>query len=121
MEFVKFKFVLILFLIGTSCRGSDLPTPILNPEGFFLYLQENAVADVIIVMEDDVMRIDTGDPNVFIDVVDFFDQEGESVFQVSCHTQSKCLIDLNDLGQGNYQVIVNTSNGETYSAVITIM
>lgn len=71
-----------------------------------------------IVMEESILRVDTGNPDEDIQAVLLIKLRGFNVKVLNGCNQPSCQYDLEKFSRGVYKVIVFTSNGNTFKRTI---
>lgn len=108
MDFSKLNFLAVLFLFCLTANAAVFPV---------LEQQESITLPVndvsIIVMEEDVLIVNSNDSNDFINLIEVTSSGGTVVASTSCPSDFSCSMDLSNLENGSYNVLVTTSNDNT--------
>ena len=80
----------------------------------------NNVGDGTIVMEDDIMFLDSGNSLDLITLIKILDDHGNLVQTIPGCNKGSCQIDLSNFSSGNYLVQVIITGGNIFSGNIII-
>lgn len=111
---VYFKYFLVLVLLFNNRLNLDI----------FLINSENTEVhqlntdDFIIIIEDDVMRVKSSHPSIFIVEMRLFNDYGINVSSQDCFKLSMCEISLNSLPYGDYELVITDSNSKQFVSSI---
>ena len=98
MDFLKIKFFVLFIAFAISA--------FIAPSG-------------IIVMEDDIMRVETGKSEELVTSVKIFNSTGALIYQNSGCGASVCSYNLSHLEDGTYTSTVSTSGTHSFTQQIT--
>lgn len=73
-----------------------------------------------IVMEDDVMLLETMDPDDVISAIEISSNDGVTVEHINGCFSSRCSVDLSHLSAGQYTIQASTANENLFSESIEI-
>lgn len=121
MEIIKSNCIVFFLSLVLIIFENKAPLPVRST--CWQYSITNASVkseDGIIVMEDDVMRIDTNDTINHVVKVEIYKTCGQKVLVLNgCHA-SVCSFKLNKLISDQYVVSVSTSLGNVITEIVTI-
>ena len=121
MDFIKLNFINAILKVSLITLGCTSPFVSSLTTGHSPSVtKSHYVNNVTIVMEDDVMRVNTADSNDSISKVEIYTMEDQKVLDIyGCFTNS-CAVDISMLEANQYTVIINTVFGNPFSGTILI-
>ena len=114
MKYLKKEVFFCLTVLSQLIFSSFLFTPEIDQQ------EHLDISPVFIIMEDDILlRVDSGNPNDLIALIEIT-QFAETVFVNESCNQAICISDLSVLAAGEYVINVTTTNNVLFSDSITL-
>ena len=119
MEFIKIKLAFAISFVVLLSSGYQTPKEGLSSKSETTALiSTQAQSDISIVMEDDVMRVNTNDPNDQIVKIQVITAIGQMMLDIDGCYSSLCTIEKELLPNNQFLVKVFTSEGRYLERII---